>query len=265
MTSQRKKIASKSKKLKQKSRLPLKEDARIKILLWCARHCCFCGKPCKTNIEIHHIDQNPSNTNIDNLIPLCFDCHGELTQYDIKHPKGSKYRIPEIKSRREQIYSKHTRQYLRPVNIKISKFMHHLTDRNGTPVLASRKLGDTSCTVQSLSNDIPLKIRLKIVPYQDDKPLKVRLGDLYSGTALWNLNPSQFVFGHFPLPIKKDSKPFQYRVEVFWSIIDILQREHHMLPFSFVWNDPKGDWWYDPRVLKRQDNLGRALSNHKTT
>jgi hypothetical protein len=68
------------------------------MLLWCARHCCFCGKACTTNIVIHHIDGDPSNNNFDNLIPVCFDCHGELERYNPEHPLGTKYRHLEIKT-----------------------------------------------------------------------------------------------------------------------------------------------------------------------
>lgn len=234
-------------KVGKDKRVAVPEEVRTRLFLWCARHCCFCGKSCTTNIEIHHIDRDSSNNDLDNLIPVCFDCHGELVHYSPEHPKGSKYRDREIKTRREQIYELHTRQYLRPVDIKISRFMHHATDPNGK--LIEREWGDTSCTVRTLSQDIPLQVRLKVVPYQNRESLDVEFGEHYSGEALWNLNPSQVVFGHFSLPITEESDPFDFRVEIFWSIVDVLEREHSMLPFSYVWNDPKGDWWFDPRVI----------------
>ena len=74
------------------------------------------------------------------------------------------------------------------------------------------------------------------------------MGDLYSGKALWNLNPNLTVHGHFGLPISPDTKPFLFRIEIFWSIIDVLDREHEMLPISYVWDDPSKDWWFDPRI-----------------
>lgn len=227
-----------------------KEETQAKLFLWCARHCCFCGKTCTTNIEIHHIDGDRSNNDEDNLIPVCFDCHGELGRYNADHPKGTKYRFLEIKRRREQIYELYTRKYLRPVDIVISNWMHHVRDVEGKP--KKREWGDFSCTVRTLSPDIPVKLHLCIKPYQDKTPLETTLGDLYSGGALWNLNPSQTVFGHFELPIKKGQEPFLVRVEIFWSIIDVLDRTHEMLPFSYVWDDPEGDWWYDPRVIYPQ-------------
>lgn len=220
-------------------RIIVPEEDRAKLLLWCERHCCFCGKKCTTNIEIHHIDRNPSNNDLDNLIPVCFDCHGELEHYNPKHPVGISYKHLEIKKRREQIYELYTLKYLRKVHIRISKKNFFGEERS---------LGDTSCIVKSLSDDIPVRLKLRIEAYHDNKKLQVDLGDLYSGIELWNLNPTHTTFGHFMLPISKEAEPFKYRVEVFWSIIDVLDREHQMLPFSYVWNKQKDDWWFDPRV-----------------
>ena len=228
------------------------EETRAKLFLWCARHCCFCGKVCTTNIEIHHIDGNASNGEENNLIPVCFDCHGELNRYNPKHPKGSGYRHLEIKSRREQIYELHTLRYLRQVEIRISKHMHHAHDSRGQPAI--RPWGDVSCTVRTLSEDIPVRLRLRIESYHDNPQLEAKLGDLYCGKALWNLNPCQTIFGHFQLPISPKAEPFHFRVEVFWSIVDVLDREHQMLPFSYVWDNRDGDWWFDPRTIGNSES-----------
>lgn len=218
----------------------VREEDRVKLLLWCARHCCFCGKQCTTNMQIHHIDGRKSNNDLDNLIPVCLDCHGELKRYNSGHPVGTQYRYREIKKRRDQIYELYTIPYLRSASIRISKYIYKSTDE--------RSLGDTSCTVMSLSNDLAIRLRLEIEAYHDDRQLTLDLDDLYSGSTLWNLNPHEIVTGHFPLPISKEAEPFLYRVEISWSIMDIFDRVHQMLPFSYVWNEPEKDWWFDPRV-----------------
>ena len=174
--------------------ISVSEEDRAKLLLWCARHCCFCGKSCTTNMELHHIDANHSNNDLDNLIPVCFDCHGELSRYNPKHPKGIKYRYLEIKKRRDQVYDQHTLPYTRQVNIQISNKLY------GTDAL--RTFGDISCTVRTFSNDLPVKLRVRIGPFYDNQELPVDLGEIYSGRALWNLNPTQIVMGHFLLPIE---------------------------------------------------------------
>jgi hypothetical protein len=163
-----------------------------------------------------------------------------LQRYNPEHPVGTKYRYLEIKKRRDQIYELYTLPYLRKASITISKYIYNSK--------RERSLGDTSCTVMPLSNDIAIRLRLRIEAYHGDEQLTLDRDDLYSGSALWNLNPSQIVLGHFPLPISKEAKPFLYRVEIFWSIVDILDREHQMLPFSYVWSELQGDWWFDPRV-----------------
>src|SRR5881628_40520 len=49
------------------------EADKLKALLWCDRHCCLCGKATGTGIEVAHLD--PKRSDLDNAIPLCFDCH----------------------------------------------------------------------------------------------------------------------------------------------------------------------------------------------
>lgn len=230
------------------TRVPIPEKSRSKLLLWSERHCGFCGRPCTTNIEIHHIDKNHRNNDEDNLIPLCFDCHGELARYNPKHPKGTNYREPEIKSRREQIYDMYTLKYLRQVEISISKFCLHMRDSDGH--LIPRTQGDISCTVRTLSKDIPVKLRLKLALYHQEEILSDSgLGDHYKGVTLWNLNPGMSVHSHFPFPFPEMMDPFDYRIEIEWSIVDILEREHKMLPFSYRLDSAQaGDWWYHPAI-----------------
>ena len=141
----------------KKSRITIPDADRARILLWCARHCCFCGKACTTNIEVHHIDGNPANNDLGNLIPVCFDCHGELERYNPRHPVGTKYRHLEITTRRDQIYELHTRDYLRQIEITISRCIMSHTDEEGKRV--ERPWGDTSCSVRTLSRDLPLRLR----------------------------------------------------------------------------------------------------------
>lgn len=62
-----------------------KEEDRIKVLLWCARHCFWCGKFAGVGIEVAHLERE--NSDIDNAIPLCFDCHAAIGHYNTKHPR----------------------------------------------------------------------------------------------------------------------------------------------------------------------------------
>lgn len=62
----------------RKKRVPLPKSLSAQVLFDSDRTCCVCrqrGKP----IQIHHIDEDPSNNAISNLSVLCLECH-ELTQ-----------------------------------------------------------------------------------------------------------------------------------------------------------------------------------------
>lgn len=85
-----------------KRKYDFNEDDKVKILLWCGRHCCLCGKFAGVGIEVAHLEKTSSD--IDTAIPLCFDCHASVGHYNSKHPRGKKYSIKELKARRDQIY-----------------------------------------------------------------------------------------------------------------------------------------------------------------
>lgn len=82
----------------------VKEDS----LVAASRHCCLCHKFCGTKIEVHHIKTKAENgeDSFENAIPVCFDCHADMTSYDHKHPKGTKYSQKELIRHRDNWYSK---------------------------------------------------------------------------------------------------------------------------------------------------------------
>jgi hypothetical protein len=107
-----------------------KEEDKIKMLLWCDRHCCMCKKTCATDIEIAHIDRRGGN-DIENGIPLCYDCHAKIGHYNREHPRGNKYKPDELKARREQIYEEYTRNLVPPIHFyldqrKVDNTLHDL-------------------------------------------------------------------------------------------------------------------------------------------
>jgi hypothetical protein len=84
------------------------ESVKVQVLVACKRCCCLCETFRGTKIEIHHIKQvaEGGDNTFDNAIPLCFDCHADMTSYDFKHPKGNKYTEKELKQRRNNWYEK---------------------------------------------------------------------------------------------------------------------------------------------------------------
>jgi len=60
----------------KKDRIPVPENVATLLMFRSDRTCCVCherGEP----IQIHHIDEDPSNNQSDNLAVLCFHCHDE--------------------------------------------------------------------------------------------------------------------------------------------------------------------------------------------
>lgn len=58
---------------------------KIKMLLQkeIFSQCPFCGNEDVDHFEIHHIDENPENSNINNLLMICPLCHSKITKGDI--------------------------------------------------------------------------------------------------------------------------------------------------------------------------------------
>lgn len=57
-----------------KERTPVSDEAAAELLFLSDRTCCVCrlrGKP----VQIHHLDEHPSNHAMANLAVVCFDCH----------------------------------------------------------------------------------------------------------------------------------------------------------------------------------------------
>lgn len=88
--------------------MPFSENVKIKAMVACGRYCCICHKFCGNNMEVHHIKAQADNGNdsFENAIPLCFDCHAIVRQYDPKHPKGIKFSEKELILHRDNWYRK---------------------------------------------------------------------------------------------------------------------------------------------------------------
>lgn len=78
-------------------------DALLFRLFECRRRCCVCHRWCGTKIELDHIVQKADggSDDIENAIPVCFECHAEIHSYNQRHPRGRKYRAAELRRHRE--------------------------------------------------------------------------------------------------------------------------------------------------------------------
>ena len=106
-------------KKKKRVKIPYKDADELLVL--CKHLCCICERPL---VKIHHIDEDPSNNDLNNLIPLCGRCHDlviakvdsaryytkrQLEMYRIRHiEKYNNFPSPsildEIKEIKEMVY-----------------------------------------------------------------------------------------------------------------------------------------------------------------
>jgi hypothetical protein len=220
--------------------MPFQEDTKNKVLLWSDRHCCLCKKPCGVNIEVNHIisEADGGTDDLDNAIPLCYDCHGLVGHYNIKHPKGNKFKEKELKLRREQIYEEFTRHLVPPIHYEITQAL---------PNGEKREFPDVGFTLKHNGSALPVKVKivLKIVGIGENANLIKSGSGHYSGDKLWNLNPYFIILGHFSIPKEYvNNDPLKIRISA--SIIDQYEREHPYLPFEYVYVKEENYWYAEP-------------------
>lgn len=58
------------------TRTPISPELAAEILFLSDQTCCVC-RDARRNVEIHHIDGDPSHNSLDNLAVLCKDCHSD--------------------------------------------------------------------------------------------------------------------------------------------------------------------------------------------
>ena len=216
------------------------ESDKVKALLWCNRHCCLCDKAAGVGIELAHLD--PKLSDLDNAIPLCFDCHAAIGHYNKEHPRGRKYSNFELKARREQVYELHTRHLVPPIEFHM--------DQQG------RKLPDVGFNITNLGNTYPVRVRVLINVTQGNRFWGPPNSEHYNGNWLWNLNPGFGIKGHFTVPqgMLLQGDPLRTRVDV--TVIDIYEREHKLLPVGFVLKlGERPNWYFEPSE-KALDILG---------
>ncbi len=217
-----------------KGKYDFDEDDKVKVLLWCTRHCCLCGKAKGVGIEVAHLD--PKSSDIDNAIPLCFDCHAAIGHYNREHPRGRKYSINELKQRRNQVYEQHTRHLIAPVRYKLTQ--------------AGRKLPDVGFEISNLGNTYPVQARVEITLVQGSRLFDPITSGHYNGKYLWNLNPSFKVMGYFGIPAEILDDPREpVRAKISVTVVDIYRREHDLLPGGYIHKlGPQDEWYFEPSL-----------------
>ncbi len=195
------------------------------------------------NIEVAHIisAEKPGAGDIDNAIPLCFDCHGEIGRYNADHPKGSKYKPEELKARRDQIYEIYTRHLVPPIYFNITQDLP-----NTQPNTQKRILPDVGIFVGHHGTSLPVKVSVAVQVFLGNKDLGIVKANQYNGERLWNLNPLFGVNGHFPVPSEVVDSTEELEIRVSVTIIDQYERKHQLLPLARVYMRERNSWYLEP-------------------
>ncbi|NDV79965.1 HNH endonuclease [Dysgonomonas sp. 511] len=70
---------------KTRKRIPKENKVRAELQKEISSICPFCGNDDVGHFEIHHIDEDPSNNEMNNLLLLCPLCHSKITKGDISN------------------------------------------------------------------------------------------------------------------------------------------------------------------------------------
>ena len=223
-------------------RLDFSQADKIKMLLWCARHCCLCGKNAGPDIEIAHIGSRRDN-DIDNGIPLCYDCHAKIGHYNLEHPKGNKYKPEELKARREQVYEEHTTHLIPPI--------HFWLDQTKADGKSSHILPFVGFRIQHYGATLPARLRVeaKVLLGGRDLGLVNDPSGYYTGATIWNINPHIFFWGGFSISQEQFARSAteELKIEVRMTLLDQFERSHRLLPQCYRWVREGNFWNLEPR------------------
>ena len=84
--------------------MPFPAQAASQLIARCHRRCCICHRFCGVKMELDHIvpKADGGTDDIENAIPVCFECHAEIHSYNDCHPRGRKFRPEELRLHKEQ-------------------------------------------------------------------------------------------------------------------------------------------------------------------
>ncbi len=209
-------------------------DDKIKLLLWSQRHCCLCGKACGVDIEIAHIDEK-APADIDNAIPLCYECHAKIGHYNPLHARGNKYKHAELKARRQQVYEQYTRHLVPPIQ-------YFITQRDG-----QLKLPAVGFDIMHLGDSLPVGALVWTEIHLNGRNLGPPTSSrLYDGSTPWNLNPRHGIRGWFAVPDEVVESDGTLEIVVDVTVIDEYKRPHALLPVSWVFIRGENVWFAHP-------------------
>lgn len=85
-------------------KMAFNRDQVADLLAQCHRRCCICHRFCGFKMETDHIKPSGDggSDDIENAIPVCFECHSEIHCYNNDHPRGRKFTESELREHKNQ-------------------------------------------------------------------------------------------------------------------------------------------------------------------
>lgn len=80
------------------------KDRVNELLAAVHRRCCICHRFCGVKVEVDHIEPRGEGggDDIENALPVCFECHAEIHSYNDRHPRGRKFHPEELSRHKKQ-------------------------------------------------------------------------------------------------------------------------------------------------------------------
>jgi hypothetical protein len=149
-----------------KPRTPIPDDVSAEVMFQHDRMCCVCRER-GLSVQIHHIDEDPTNHVLDNLAVLCLD-HHEKTQTQggfakklravdvVRHRNDWVHRVSERRTKIDELFIQHAagilpaqvkvEDWIEPSEAKIIGFLGALPSLRRAAFAAARPLWDTGTT-----------------------------------------------------------------------------------------------------------------------
>lgn len=123
------------------------------LLAKCHRRCCICHRFCGFKMETDHMQPTGEGgkDDIDNALPVCFECHAEIHCYNTDHPRGRKFTERELREHKDQwlnICENNPEIFSQPFQSSDAGPLNSLIDELEYNIIACECLGSSLSTSQ---------------------------------------------------------------------------------------------------------------------
>lgn len=133
----------------------------------------MCHRFCGVKMELHHVGYKAKggSDNIENAIPLCFECHAEVNHYNDAHPRGRKFTKEELLA--------HKKQWLETCSKHPEALISAPRDVDVGPLEGmSLELEHNEAVVNQITDDTPWQDKIGCVLHDSEYKRSVAQGSL---------------------------------------------------------------------------------------